>query len=920
MPLIGRGIIQVWCLLAPSEEDHQPSIALNKNNSSNPPRPRGRPRKTSTTSDDHLEPSLKRPRGRPRKYPLTIAKVKDSSQNDRSQDFGLTDPLVSSAVNLCDAVVACAMPTVKSVEPTPRRGRGRPRKKPVEKKGLSGTELTEDMSTALICTEPKRKRGRPRKYPAPINSKHLPGTDNELGNDTVSLPGSIDCSLGPTETTGSGANLTPVAVDAAFPVPSSSSAICDRKSGQRGRQQPEKEVSHGAPCWETITNDPNSMPSGHPDVGSMLPTYILSNSSSKSESGGTRVRGQPRNKLFPSTTSCLFATGMKTPKQASILTNSDNLIVLAKSDGDVISDDMGICLAKCKDESCAKRGRGRPKKKQILTRCTSTECNDEEQKITIPESSYNAALVGNCKKESCPRKSRLKDKKKSAFDEHSSLAFSVEAQKMNISSASIMSSSCLALIGSCVNEDTSNEVGLIGYKSGPVGCDIMKMREINTFESAQANQAVSVPFENGAPIIEGLEDTEVTPLKESTKVNNMICSAEKIISPVPKDVSLPRVVLCLAHNGKVAWDIKWKPPLANQSEQKSRLGFLAVLLGNGSIEVIPLTVDWSPSHDMILAGCHDGTVALWKFSTNLSFEGSKPFMCVTAESAPIRTVSWAPSMSEENVNTFVTAGEDGLKFWDLRDPYRPLWELTTAPRAVLSLQWLKDARGIVISLEDGTLKFLSLSRTANDVSVTGRPFAGTKTQGVSTYQLSEYLIWSVHASEITGYAAYCVADGTAVFFELTPRFWEKEPGRNRVPYFLCGSLTEVGTTIKIDITSQNSPLSNVPLGGKRAAKTCKDVGKLLTYSEYNCTINSDVKYGQQDVPDKGKETDAAVLAPSMQENIGASTSRGSESPESFEVFPPKAVALHRLRWNMNKGSERWLCYGGAAGIVRCQRI
>ena len=39
-----------------------------------------------------------------------------------------------------------------------------------------------------------------------------------------------------------------------------------------------------------------------------------------------------------------------------------------------------------------------------------------------------------------------------------------------------------------------------------------------------------------------------------------------------------------------------------------------------------------------------------------------------------------------------------------------------------------------------------------------------------------------------------------------------------------------------------------------------------------------------------------------------------------EVFPSKTVALHRVRWNMNKGSERWLCYGGAAGVVRCQEI
>jgi len=39
-----------------------------------------------------------------------------------------------------------------------------------------------------------------------------------------------------------------------------------------------------------------------------------------------------------------------------------------------------------------------------------------------------------------------------------------------------------------------------------------------------------------------------------------------------------------------------------------------------------------------------------------------------------------------------------------------------------------------------------------------------------------------------------------------------------------------------------------------------------------------------------------------------------------ETFPPKMAALHKVRWNMNKGSERWLCFGGACGLVRCQEI
>ncbi|CAO1942350.1 unnamed protein product [Urochloa humidicola] len=361
---------------------------------------------------------------------------------------------------------------------------------------------------------------------------------------------------------------------------------------------------------------------------------------------------------------------------------------------------------------------------------------------------------------------------------------------------------------------------------------------------------------------------------------------------------------------------------------------------------------------MILAGCHDGTVALWNFSINLSSQDSKPFMCVTAESVPIRALSWAPYVSDENINTFVTAGADGLKFWDLRDPYRPLWELTTAPRAVLSLQWLKDGRGIVISMEDGTLKFLSLPRIANDVPATGRPFIGTKNQGVATYQLSEYLIWSVHASDATGCAAYCGADGTAVCFQLTPRFWEKEPGRNRVPYFLCGSLSEEGENIKVGSRLQTSPLPNVPVVSKKGPKLCQDIVQALPASdvivnpelgddqdghneEGSDVVNPELGNNHDDGylkeqgadavnPELGDDQDGhseekgagaiVLVGPTEQEDNGTLNSKGGESPKEFEVFPPKSVALHRVRWNMNKGSERWLCYGGAAGIVRCQRI
>lgn len=49
-------------------------------------------------------------------------------------------------------------------------------------------------------------------------------------------------------------------------------------------------------------------------------------------------------------------------------------------------------------------------------------------------------------------------------------------------------------------------------------------------------------------------------------------------------------------------------------------------------------------------------------------------------------------------------------------------------------------------------------------------------------------------------------------------------------------------------------------------------------------------------------------------------SRKDYREEEMEVVPPKIVAMHRVRWNVNKGGEKWLCSGGAAGLVRCQEV
>ncbi|XP_035544457.1 uncharacterized protein LOC108983424 isoform X5 [Juglans regia] len=466
---------------------------------------------------------------------------------------------------------------------------------------------------------------------------------------------------------------------------------------------------------------------------------------------------------------------------------------------------------------------------------------------------------------------------------------------------------------------------------------------------------------------------------------------------IPNDVALPRVVFCLAHNGKVAWDTKWRP--SNEC-YSIKMGYLAVLLGNGSLEVwevplprtvkviyssdhpegtdprfvklepvfrcsmlkgggtqsIPLTVEWSAStpHDLILAGCHDGTVALWKFSVSSSSKDTRPLLCFSADTVPIRALAWAPVESDlESANVILTAGHGGLKFWDLRDPFRPLWDLHPVPRIIYSLDWLPDPRCVILSFDDGTMRTLSLLKAAYDVPVTGKPFGGTKQQGLHSYYCSSFAIWSVQVSRLTGMVAYCSADGTVLRFQLTTKAVDKDHSRNRTPHFLCGSLTEEESAITI-----NTPVPNSLFPLKKSLNKSGDTP--VSMREFS--LEPRVKTASDKVAN-GPSTDAQTLAlcygddPSTEsgtvealrhpksrkrpkksnsgkipEDGQALVCRDEEPPKAqgkehvkvearaIEAFPPKIVAVHRVRWNMNKGSERWLCYGGAAGVVRCQEI
>ncbi|XP_059306074.1 uncharacterized protein LOC132057474 isoform X1 [Lycium ferocissimum] len=453
-----------------------------------------------------------------------------------------------------------------------------------------------------------------------------------------------------------------------------------------------------------------------------------------------------------------------------------------------------------------------------------------------------------------------------------------------------------------------------------------------------------------------------------------------IMQHIPMDVSLPRMVLCLAHNGKIARDVKWRP-LNHRDVSRHRMGYLAVILGNGALEVwevpfphtikavypslqkkgtdprflklqpvfrcsmltcsdgqsIPLTVEWSasPPHDMILVGYHDGVVALWKFSANNSSKvflpaDTRPLLCFSADTGPIRALSWAPFESDSgSANIIITAGHKGLKFWDLRDPFRPLRDYNVGQGVNISgVDWLPEPRFIVISCDDGTLKILSLPKAAYDVPVTGNLLVGTKQQGFHNFTRSLLAIWSVQASPVTGMVAYCGADGTAARFQMTSRM-VSDAMRNRTPHFLCGSFSEAESGITVV-----TPVPNIPFRMIYSGKQWRDAIPRSPHGVNRAIEQSDQQplalcYGNDPNVDGGSD-DELVAQKSNQtsKTKTKTTSKSTEAveeeqkrlKEKFEVLPPKNLSINRVRWNINKGSERWLCYGGTAGLVRCQKI
>ncbi|KAI5055514.1 hypothetical protein GOP47_0029035 [Adiantum capillus-veneris] len=484
-----------------------------------------------------------------------------------------------------------------------------------------------------------------------------------------------------------------------------------------------------------------------------------------------------------------------------------------------------------------------------------------------------------------------------------------------------------------------------------------------------------------------------------------------------EESGLPQMVLGFAHDAGLVWDAKWQPVNAICGGGSGRLGYLAAVFGDSSMQVfdvpspsllgkskssggdtsapvvvkmkpvfrcsglssggqksLPLTIEWSPSppHDLLLVGCHDGTVALWKFNpTGFSDHDTRPLTCFVADTAPIRALAFAPDGTDvESRNVIVTGGHSGrLLFWDLRDPFYPLWDLSLSKGGcILSIDWLLFPRGIVLSMDDGTIKTLSLDVSLCDLPFTGTPPPKSLSQGMHTTFASDYAVWSVHVSRASGMAVYGGEDGSVVHCQLTEKYFVNDRARAREPHFLCCKVIEESGSGVLSLESINS---DAPLQVKNQRADSKQVPLTKAFSRrasgnmFEEEDHPKKKSGRQSAKKRqfslleGKDTDDEDFFPDEVDPLALvpydpnmsskpktksrslSTTVGKDNTKNRKVMTPcsnsgrdssalpdagglaapsKAVAVHRVRWNQNRGCESLVCFGGAAGIVRCQLI
>lgn len=215
----------------------------------------------------------------------------------------------------------------------------------------------------------------------------------------------------------------------------------------------------------------------------------------------------------------------------------------------------GMAACNTAVKTSARRPRGRPRKRPIIESLDGLDCENQLlQPLAVQ------------------------------FPENSCKSFAIDG---------LSTSSHEYSVQECANKQEK------GFNQVMAACNSAPKTPTERRRSKRKTRVVNYSDESSLPLSTQNKNKESSPANFQTHINseehpmmssddmpqNSSFGISSANDSIPNDVALPRIVLCLAHNGKVAWDVKWRPSSMSDLECKHRMGYLAVLLGNGSLEV-----------------------------------------------------------------------------------------------------------------------------------------------------------------------------------------------------------------------------------------------------------------------------------------------------------------------------------------------
>ena len=208
-----------------------------------------------------------------------------------------------------------------------------------------------------------------------------------------------------------------------------------------------------------------------------------------------------------------------------------------------------------------------------------------------------------------------------------------------------------------------------------------------------------------------------------------------------------------------------------------------VLAERGSM---PSSVQWHPvaPHDVLLAGCWDGSVALFALTSGSGSGGGgaegegegggagdgKPQMVpvslIQADIFPIRAVAWVyeRGQSIEDATHFATAGQSGqLRFWDMHEPHTLVSAVNYSSFVhIMDIALCSvDPPTMVVALSDGNIALCNIKRSL----------------GVSKKHVSKSCVFSVAYDPSEEMGAITTASGELLLYDLVQTLSKQEPLR-----------------------------------------------------------------------------------------------------------------------------------------------